>query len=184
MRQRFARLLITTVSTALLIPGIASAEGLFTPFIGVTFGGDTQKTSTTFGGALGATAGGLFGFELDVSHTPDVLGRVGVLRDTSVTTVMGNVMLGAPVGPVRPYVSGGIGLLRSKFEGPDKTFRVRSVDFGTNVGVGVMAFFTDWLGVRGDIRYFRAVNVDDVPGAVDLAAFDFLRGTFGFTFRF
>ena len=49
-------------------------------------------------------------------------------------------------------------------------------DFGYTLGGGVMGYFTDHVGLRGDLRYFRNFQVDDI----DLTGVDFERGTFNF----
>ena len=57
--------------------------------------------------------------------------------------------------------------------------------FGFNVGAGIMGFFGDHVGMRGEIRYFRDINTEDEgPGVtVDLGAFDFWRASIGVVFR-
>jgi hypothetical protein len=59
---------------------------------------------------------------------------------------------------------------------------------GFNLGGGVAGFFTDKVGVRGDLRYFRKLKAGS-SSANDLDVFDvdtlsFWRGTVGITFRF
>ena len=39
--------------------------------------------------------------------------------DSNVMTFMGNLVIGIGGGPVRPYVVGGVGLIRSAVDGPD-----------------------------------------------------------------
>ena len=65
---------------------------------------------------------------------------------------MGNVIIGIPIGGqtgggVRPYVSGGVGLLRSRLDDVDDFFDVNENSFGMNAGGGVMMFFTDNVGI-------------------------------------
>ena len=55
----------------------------------------------------------------------------------------------------------------------------RFVYFTFNVGGGVMGFFTSHLGVRGDLRYYRAFGfkLADLDSAgLKLDRFDFWRG--------
>jgi hypothetical protein len=48
-----------------------------------------------------------------------------------------------------------------------------------------MGFFSDNVGIRGDIRYFRAVRDTDPDGVdLELGSFKFWRGTVGVTFKF
>jgi hypothetical protein len=54
-----------------------------------------------------------------------------------------------------------------------------------NIGGGAHVFFTDNVGIRGDLRYFRGLQGGDDDGLdLDLEDFDFWRGTVGVTFRF
>ena len=49
------------------------------------------------------------------------------------------------------------GCIRTNVEDVDDFFDVDTKnDFGLDVGGGVMGFFTDNVGLRGDVRYFRA----------------------------
>ena len=71
--------------------------------------------------------------------------------------------------------------------GNDSLVSVSQNDFAYSLGGGVMGFFSDHFGIRGDIRYFRNFQVDDLRlGGVDfeLGTFDFSRATGGAVFRF
>jgi opacity protein-like surface antigen len=58
-------------------------------------------------------------------------------------------------------------------------------NFGFDVGGGVMGFFSDNVGLRGDIRYFRSVNNNNDNGVdLNLGDFKFWRGSVGVTLRF
>ena len=184
--------------TALLLamtPAAARADGLITPFLGGSFGGRTvDAPRVTFGGALGFMGAGAFGFELDFGYSPeffpedhgDVQNVVGNL-----TTVMANVIVGAPIGGqsgpgLRPYLTGGVGVLRVRVEDPDDLFELRSNELGVSFGGGLLGFVSDNLGIRGDIRYFRNINDYEFDDEfdIDLQDFDFWRATVGVTFRF
>ena len=69
---------------------------------------------------------------------------------------------------------------------PEDLFELNSTDWGFNVGAGVTGFFTDNIGLRGDVRYFRSLedNEPDDEFDVALSDFRFWRGTVGVTFRF
>ena len=97
---------------------------------------------------------------------------------------MANLMLGAPLGAVRPYASGGVGLVKTQVDASMFPGR-RQHRFGFDVGAGIMVFFNDNVGMRGDIRYFRSLHDDDPDGLdIELGAFKFWRGTVGVTFKF
>ena len=62
---------------------------------------------------------------------------------------------------------------------------IDNTDFGFNVGAGIMGFFNDNVGIRGDIRYFRSLRDVDPDGVdIELGGFKFWRGTVGVTFKF
>ena len=93
-----------------------------------------------------------------------------------------------------PYVTGGIGLLRANIGFEDLFDDLSTNELGMNVGGGIHVFFSDNIGIRGDLRYFRGLGQqeDDDPAEDDdfidedfgLDDFDFWRGTIGVTFRF
>ena len=104
-------------------------------------------------------------------------------------TLMANLRLAAPIGGtegrgVRPYVSGGIGLLRSRIEATDLFDELTSNDWGMNVGAGLNGFFSDHVGVQGEIRYFRSFNDFGEDLEIDLGSLDFWRASFGVSFKF
>jgi hypothetical protein len=194
MLKRFAVLAALVLA---LSPATAGADWLFTPNIGAGFGGNANTGEhLTYGASIGWMGAGIIGWEADLSYTPEFFegdnDDADLLNtgDSNVTTVMGNVLVGVPIGGqtgggVRPYFVGGAGLLKSRVEDADALFEVDNNDFGINVGGGVMGFMTDNVGFRGDIRYFRAFSEDDGNDDVDfdLSDFDFWRGTVGVTFR-
>jgi len=58
-------------------------------------------------------------------------------------------------------------------------------DLGVNIGGGINGQFTDNVGIRGDLRYFRSLEDDSNDNEFDLGLsdFDFWRGSVGVTFR-
>jgi opacity protein-like surface antigen len=179
-----------------ITPSVAFADVLLTPFAGITFVDDAGKNKPTFGATLGV--GSLIGLELDVSQT-----RLGTFDDlpivsfeASATTVMGNLVVRVPAGPVQPYVSGGAGIIRIKGDVEIPFFgdvlSASAQDFGVNVGGGVHIFPTPNFGIRADARYFRTVGdlawdeIRDIDGLDDLPLprVDFWRVTGGVTIKF
>lgn len=181
--------LMLALGMFLCAPRTASADWLLTPFAGVSFGGDTDGRRATYGGSIGYMGAGVVGFEVDFGYSPNFLGDVAFV-DSNVTTFMGNVIVGVPIGgddaSVRPYVTGGVGLLRTRVSDADQFFDIDNNSFGVNVGGGVMVFITDNVGIRGDLRYLRALQdpEEDNEFDVDFGSFDFWRGTVGVTFKF
>ena len=68
----------------------------------------------------------------------------------------------------------------------DVTVPDEYADFLANPGNGLNGFFTDNIGIRGDVRYFRTLSETEADDAFDLALsdFDFWRATVGRTIRF
>ena len=170
-------------------PRAASAEWHFTPFIGDTFKGNTTiidpelatgDKHATFGGTVTRLGSGIFGaegvFEIipgffqgkpgrtDAAGTPI---QSDVVESSRVTTLMGNVVLTAPRKYteyfLRPFVSGGFGLLRvTKIDvappGAQPLFPVEANLAGFNIGGGAVGFFSQNTGVRFDVRYFSTLH--------------------------
>src|ERR671931_121867 len=93
---------------------------------------------------------------LDFSYSPSFFGTENDFGHNTVINLMGNVMLGIPVGGthgagVRPFATAGLGLLRSQIDG-GTIARVSSSNsqLGWNAGAGVMGYFSDHFGLRGD----------------------------------
>lgn len=204
--------LVITSALALVVfagaPTKASADWLFTPYIGWNWGGsagfsdflgdfeDEFERRMNFGGSLAYMGGGIVGFEVDFGFSPNFFEQTSgdedfAFGDSNVTTVMANVMVGAPFGGqsgggIRPYASGGLGLIKSRIDDADDLFEVNSTDWGMNVGGGIAGFFSDNVGLRGDVRYFRSLEDNEPDDEFDVALgnFNFWRGTVGVIFRF
>jgi len=185
------------IAAMLLLVGPASARAdwLFTPNIGVGFGGDTPgNDKLTYGASIGWMGAGILGWEADLAYTPPFFEENRDNNDffdsDNVTTAMGNVIIGIPVGGqsgpgFRPYVAGGIGMLKTHVSTNDQLFDVTNNDLGFDVGVGVMGFATDHVGFRGDLRYYRDFEDPEPDNEFDIGVgkFDFWRGTVGLSFR-
>ena len=206
------RSFLATASLVFMItvaaPAKASADWLFTPFIGMNFGGsvtfndafgdfeDEFEKKANFGASLAWMGGGIAGFEIDFGYSPNFFesteGEADFdYGDNNVTTLMANVVLGAPIGGqsgmgIRPYASGGLGIIRSRIGDAGDLFDVSSSDWGFNVGAGVGGFFTDNVGLRGDVRYFRSLQDNEPDDELDVAlgSLHFWRGSIGVTFSF
>lgn len=183
---------ILSLAILMLMPSTASADGVFTPFIGVSFGGDhfgqdqTERV-TTYGISLAGMAGGIFGFELDFAQTAEAKTDTVFSLNSRSTTVMGNIIVGIPLGAVRPYASGGLGWLRNKVNGEGAGGQIEaftSDGVGINFGGGIMGFFTDHVGARVDIRYIRALTAGESLFDFNFENFSFVRFTGGVALRF
>ena len=201
--MRVSRLFVIGALMLALLPASASAQGwTFTPFIGSNFGGnadfgefatfdDEFEKRVDFGGTLGWLSDAGIGLEVDFGYSPNFFEDTGGdsnfdFGDSNVTTLMGNLVLGVPGGQgVRPYGSGGFGLIRSHVEANTFFRELNTNDWGVNVGGGLIGYFNDNVGLRGDLRYFRSLQDNEPGDALDLALsdFDFWRGSAGLTFR-
>ena len=190
------RLLVITAMALCLAPATASAEWILTPFIGASFAGGTDNTDfeiegskLTYGGTITYLGAGILGFEVDFGYSPEYFNGddddTDLIDSSNYTSLMGNVVLSSPRGAFRPYGTAGVGLLKTFVNDVDDAFDIDRSGLGFNVGGGVMGFFTDRVGVRGDVRYFRQIaKGDDGQEDYDLGAFRFWRGTVGVSFRF
>lgn len=166
---------LSVMAATLCLAAPARAQLYVVPHVGMTFGGDAENR-WVYGGAVGVT-GNVVGFEADFGYAPNFFGdedRFGDVQagdaELSITTFMANITFGGapPTGGVRPFVSGGAGLIRGSVHSAGGLFdNVSRNDFGLNVGGGLHGYFNEHVGLRGDVRYFRAL-ADDDPGDGEL----------------
>jgi len=156
--------LVIAAFAFVLAPLPARADGFVTPWIGSAFGSTIGNGQTTFGVSAGAMGGGIVGAEADFGWSPSYFGDKSDFGNNTVMDVMGNIILGVPIGGqhgagIRPYVVGGLGLIRTQIDG-GSIARVSSSTnmLGWDAGGGVMGYFSDHIGVRGDLRYLRATS--------------------------
>jgi opacity protein-like surface antigen len=150
------------------------AQGFISPFIGYNFGGDAgcpeitncSDKRTDYGVSFGAL-GSLVGIEFELGYTPNFFGESSG-QTSNVLTFMGNFMLAPKIGPVQPYGLGGIGLIKTKVEGLGADSDQNQ--FGWDIGGGLMVFFGEHVGVRGDVRYFHSFQVLDFVNVAGLPA--------------
>jgi opacity protein-like surface antigen len=198
------KLLMISALSLVLLPASAQAQSgwFFSPFIGGNFGGnadfgdfpeddDAVERRMDFGATLGWNPS-VVGFEIDLGYSPNFFENTAgdanfEFGDNNVTTLMGNVLLSAPPGTgFRPYASAGLGLIRASVQSGTGLFNDLSTnDLGVNFGGGVNAHFNDMVGIRGDLRYFRALQDNEADNDLDLSlgSFNFWRGSVGLTFR-
>ena len=139
---------------------------------------------TSFGFTATGMGGGVIGGEFDFGYSPNFFGEESQFGSNNVLTLVGNLVLGIPLGGssgfgFRPYGTVGLGLIRSKVDILEP--EVSSNEFGINAGGGIFLFFGDHVGMRGDLRYFRA-GFDNLD-IFDVEKVDFWRWSIGVTFR-
>ena len=167
------------------------AEGIFSTWFGTTSASlsDTtnRRNKPTFGASLGSF-GTIAGFEVDLGLMPNFFGDAEVVGSNNLMTFTANLLVGPSLGRVRPYGIVGAGLLRTSDAGINDQPNVRSNNIGINAGGGAIAYLTDSIGIRGDIRMFRSTG-DNEESFVDvldleLGSFSFWRIYIGLSMRF
>jgi hypothetical protein len=173
----------------------AGAQGFVNPFVATTLTSPSATGSATkpaFGIAFGKL-GTVAGFETEVAYHPQVIDNAAnALAKNHVFTFSGGALIGPTIGRVKPYGAFGAGDIYlnvtrlSSVVVPNPT-SVSTNYFTINAGGGVMGFFTTHLGVRADLRYFRAYgfNMSDLQTAgLTLTHFDFWRASIGLAAKF
>ncbi len=196
----FAVLLATGLLAA---PLPAHADGFISPSVGVSFGGQAGGTlrsavsgaandgnKINWGVAAGWMGAGVIGVEEDFTHSPNFFGSGGNIDNSRVVTLMTNLIVGAPIGGqhgggIRPYGAVGVGWINQNITTVSGVGNFSENDFGWDLGVGVMGYFADHIGLRVDYRYFR--NFQETNSNViglEVGHFNFNRASVGVLFRF
>ena len=153
--------------------GDARAQGFVSPSIGFNFGDhvpgceefdDCEVRRAGYGVGIGYL-GSLFGFEQEITYSPSFFGDSAVSDGGTVTTIMSNLLLALPLGPVRPYGTAGLGAIRTSvdFDLGD-TIRFRDAGLGWVLGGGVLVLPTEHFGLRADVRYYRGTDDFEILG--------------------
>jgi opacity protein-like surface antigen len=189
------RLIVFCTSLVVLtlgLPAPSAAQAFVSPLIGYDFGDDSRCPEITgcedknlnIGVGIG-TLGSFVGFELDISYAKDFFGAAPGYS-SSVLTLMSDIIVGPQIGPVRPYATGGIGLIKSHISVDAAALLDSSNnDVGWNIGGGLMVFLGENVGVRGDIRHFHAfqdLEILSIP--LSDTKLDFGRASAALVFRF
>jgi hypothetical protein len=165
----------------LALPATASAQWHFTPMAGVTFAGKTTiqdvenatgNVHPNFAIAVTFLTSGVFGVEGLAALTPGFLTDTGNIVDKSRTSaVMGNLVITVPRRwteySLRPFASGGLGLMRTTAEDKIGVLPVASNVAGLNIGGGAVGYFSKSTGIRFDVRYYSNLHGVD-QGAIAL----------------
>ena len=174
---------------------MAAAQGFVSPFVDTTLSSPSATGSSSkpgFGVAIGSV-GRIIGAETEIGYQPEVIDNAAnALQKSRVITFSGNTLIGPTIGRIKAYGAVGVGDLHlnvtrlSSLVIPDPS-SISTNYFTVNVGGGVMGFFTTHLGVRADLRYFRAYGfkVTDLETAgLALDRFDFWRASIGLAAKF
>jgi opacity protein-like surface antigen len=198
-------LLVTVFATP------ARADWHVTPFLGATFGTNTNaqgpqslalgfvdleratdEAKFTYGGAVTLLGPGVFGLEGEFCMTPGFFegnDTHQLILSSRVWTVMGNLVVAAPLRwthySLRPYATGGVGLIRATAHDQIDVVPIDRSLFGYNAGGGVIGFFDDKRGLRLDLRYVRNIRTDGQGSlGASTVAISYWRGTAGLILKF
>lgn len=167
---------LVVLAALALVPSAAWAQGYFVPSVGYDFGGDAgscpsllndcAQKKASYGIAAGSLFKGVIGFEEEFTYAPDFFGTGGSFGSNSVLTLMSNLVVSVPVGPVRPYVSGGLGWMNSHldFTLSGSSSSTSNNGLGYDLGGGVMVLLPHHLGVRGDLRHEHSLSDINIAG--------------------
>ncbi len=149
----------------------AKAQAFVSPYVGINYGGDARcpesdasckEGNSTYGLAFG-NINALIGFEEDLSYSKNLF-KDRSIANSSVLTLMSNILIGPSIGYVRIYGAGGFGFMRLRKElTPASLITLTDSHIGWNIGGGLMISHGH-VGVRGDIRVFHGLS--------DLVGFD------------
>jgi Outer membrane protein beta-barrel domain len=168
----------------------ARAEGFFSPFLGFGFSRDSdicqsltncEERRTHWGASFGSTSG-VFGFEQDIAYAPNFFGKTPG-SDNAMLTLMSNLMVIIPAGPIRPYGIVGLGLMRPHMNFDAFNLALSQNAFAYDFGGGINIFFGHTVGIRGDLRHLKTFDKVTL-GVFNSEKIDFWRGSAGITFRF
>ena len=172
-------------------------------FVGANYGASATSSSVDFGGQVGYLYRGIVGGEFLADFAPNFNIANAFLADRpNVNAYMANAIVAVPLGgeaAIQPYVSGGFGgvQLRSNMLAianlaSSTQTQANQTRGGGDIGVGVMGFAGN-VGIRADVRYFRAFTNNTVTTTGNTAAdafaqnllsgLDFWRANIGIAVR-
>lgn len=176
--MRRVRVLLALVAVFALAPATrASSELHIVPLVGLTLRGNTNDpniastgapigTHPNIGGAVALLGESILGIEgigvFTPSFKPDVVANNNVVQSSRALALMGNVVLTTPRRwteySLRPYVSGGFGLMRLSVADIGSVLPTNSNAAGFDIGGGAIGFFSKHTGMRFDFRYYRRLG--------------------------
>jgi opacity protein-like surface antigen len=185
------------VAVFLVVAGArgAAAQIFVNPFVDTTLSAPSTSGSRSqpgFGIAIG-NVGTIVGFETEFAYHPELFDNAANgLAKSHVLTLAQNILVGPTIGRVKPYGAAGAGDLHLNvtrlssvvIPSPES---ISTNYFTVNVGGGVMGFVTAHLGVRADLRYYRAYGfklTDLQTAGLALDRFDFWRAGVGVVAKF
>ena len=178
-----------------LFPRGAAAQSFVSPFIDTTLSSPSATGGSSkpgFGIAFGKL-GTVVGHETEVAYHPQIVDNTAnALAKSHVFTFSENLLVGPTFGKVKAYGAIGAGdlYLNATSVASVAVPSPESISnnyFTINFGGGVAYFLNKTVGVRGDLRYFRAygLNITDLEASgLTFNRFDFWRAGIGVAFKF
>jgi hypothetical protein len=178
----------------------ARADFLISPFFGSSFAGSTTLLDLdvgavslkhwTYGASASWLSDSVLGVEGDFAMVPGFFENpdgAGLVVSSRVTTMTGSIIAALPLSvtreSLRPYVVGGLGLMRASVE--DLINLNESGNWlGMQIGAGAIGFISDRAGVRFDLRHTRALSRDTTLRGERTSKLSFWRATVGVTLRY
>lgn len=162
MKQCFQALLVILVVGIVSAPRPAAAQFFINPALGYDFGGDSGCVSITNCKDkklnVAFSFGGLFnflGFDEELAYAKDFRGR-GTELNSSVFTVMLNMMAAPKIRGTRPYALIGMGLVKDRVGfGQLRDVTTDNNTLGWDAGGGIFVNGKHF-GFRGDVRYYHS----------------------------
>ena len=139
---------------------MGSFRGYLTGHVGAITAGELDDARPAAGVSVSVHEGTGWGAELDFGHGKDASSGRQLL---DVTSYMVNAAWARPAGFIRPFGSGGVGIVQ--IDGCDTPCNrpARTYDFGLSAGGGVFVAPHDAFALRADLRYFfTAANHRDL----------------------
>jgi hypothetical protein len=150
----------------------AEADIIFTPFAGKSFAAQhTLRTSIPVDKQtwlVGASAtwltDNILGAELDFGYAPRFFASDQSIErpGSNVVSLTGNVLLTVPLSvtrdSLRPYISGGLGLVHAGVSDRVGLTEIDSNLLAFSVGGGAIGFVNRRAGVRFDLRHIRTTS--------------------------
>ena len=104
MRRALKACVVLAAVTIIWAPAQARADGYVSPWVAANSGAGFESGNVFdngragFGVTAGAMGGGIFGGEVDFGYSPSFFGTSSDFGTNSVIDVMGNLIVGIPVG--------------------------------------------------------------------------------------
>jgi hypothetical protein len=155
----------------------ARADWLLVPFAGTSFGGRTALISLEGGPNAAQTVLGvsgawlsnqLIGFEADLLYGPSFFERGSgnnLIVGSYVSTLAGGVIVAVPLSitreSLRPYVTGGVGVINAGIHYSAEVFVEDRTLGALHLGAGAIGFVSRRTGYRFDLRHVRSLSRED-----------------------